>query len=140
MTYSFFQDQLQSAREHFAVEPMVVIWDGKTNQFLDEVKYTAYQEGNRIVLHFGASDVNWEAKFEQASEELQWAEKEIKTLQKDVGELEDELEEAEAIQEDLKREISVLESEKIDLESDLDVLKEEIEELEEKLTKYELPI
>lgn len=133
MNHSFFLDQLQSARDKFALEPEIVVWDGAIHQPIDSVKHTAH-DGNRIVLCYGA-DVNWEERYDAIGVELEWAEKEIKNLQRTIQERDDELDEAAGEAENLKMEIAELESEKEDLESDLGVLKEKIKELEDKLNQ-----
>ena len=130
MEYSFFKQQLESAREHFAVEPAVMVFDGRIHVPLDEVKYSFYHDGNRIILHFGADPTDWKAKYEEANEEWKWAEKEIKILGVTIREREDDLDEAAGEIENLKMEIATLESEKSDLESDIESLKEKIKELE----------
>ena len=139
MTYSFFKQQLESAREHFAVEPIVMVFDGRMHVPLDEVKYAFYHDGNRIILHFGADTTNWEAKYEEANEEWQWAKKENETLKVTIRERSDALDEAAGEIENLKMEIATLESEKEEIQEDYKQLLKEFRKLEDELEKLTPP-
>ncbi len=109
MEYNFFLDQLQSAREKFALEPIVTVLCGGCRHEVNSITYQN-SRGSEIIIDFGAPSVNLLQKLEELEMELKETQDNLSIFEKDLVEKSDLLDEQEAIIQDLKQEIAELSS------------------------------
>jgi len=117
MTYSFFLDQLQSTREKFTLEPEIFVFSGGAHHLVNQVKYKTY-DGNRIVIDFGGSDIDWEDRCKDLESEVKELERNLSVFENDLVKKIDEIEE-------LTDEIENLKEEKAELSSRIEELEDE---------------